>query len=69
MCPPRPASVSVKLLPEPEVPIWTWPLYMVLPVPVSMACHSVIFAPVLALVITCSWLGVPSSWRPPTTVS
>ncbi len=57
------------MLPDCEDPRVTWPLYIVLPVPVSTACHSVILAPVLALVTTCNSFGVPSCWSPPTTVS
>ncbi len=40
-----------------------------LPVPVSMASHPYSFSPVVASVTTCSSCGVPSCWKPPTTVS
>ncbi len=45
------------------------PEYTVLPVPVSMASHAYSFSPLVASVITCSSCGVPSCWKPPTTVS
>ena len=51
------------------VPRVTVPLYWLLPVPVSMASYWYSFLPVAASVMTCSSLGVPSSWRPLTTVS
>src|SRR5690606_26703833 len=38
-------------------------------VPFCTACHSYSFSPVVASVTTCSSCGVPSCWRPPTTVS
>ncbi len=45
------------------------PLYWVLPVPVLIAWYRYSSLPVVASVITWSWLGVPSSWRPRITVS
>ncbi len=63
-----PRVVSVRLY-VPEVLSVTVPLYSVLPVPVSMACHSYSFAPEVASVMTCRAFGVPSSCSPPTTVS
>ncbi len=52
-----------------EVPSSTLPLYSLVPAPFSMPWYSKIFLPVSASVMTCSWLGVPSFWKPPTTVS
>ncbi|MGX1404862.1 hypothetical protein RKD40_002475 [Streptomyces ambofaciens] len=66
---PRAVSVSVYDDPDCAVPSVTVPLYIVLPVPFSTAWYSYSLAPVAASVITCSSFGVPSSWRPPTTVS
>ncbi len=48
---------------------FTWPLYRVLPTPVSIAWYRYSSLPVMASVMTCSRLGVPSSWKPPITVS
>ena len=47
----------------------TLPEYWLLPVPVWIASHSYSFLPVCASVMTCSCCGVPSCWKPPTTVS
>ena len=54
--PPRAASVRLYVDPDCVVPSVTEPLYCVLPVPVSMACHSYSFSPVVASVTTCSSL-------------
>ncbi len=42
---------------------------MLVPAPFSIPWYWKIFLPVFASVMTCSWLGVPSFWKPPTTVS
>ncbi len=47
----------------------TVPLYELVPVPVSIVSSWKSLAPVLASVMTCSSLGVPSFWTPVTTVS
>ncbi|CAM5641697.1 hypothetical protein SAURM35S_09866 [Streptomyces aurantiogriseus] len=66
---PREASLSWYVEPDRPVPIVTVPLYWLWPVPVWMASHSYSFSPVCASVTTCSSCGVPSCWKPPTTVS
>ena len=55
--------------PDSVVPRVTWPLYSLLPMPVLIPWYSKSLAPVFASVMTCNWLGVPSSCRPPTTDS
>ncbi len=67
--PPRAVSFIWYEPPDPDVPMVTLPLYWLLPVPLLTPWNSKSFSPVFASVMTCSWLGVPSSWRPPTTVS
>jgi hypothetical protein len=67
--PPRVPSVSWYVEPDWVVFRVTEPEYSVLPVPVSMPWYWNSFLPVAASVMTCSWFGVPSSWRPPTIVS
>lgn len=68
---PRVPSVSWYVEPERVVSRLTVPEYRLLPVPVafSMPWYSKSFLPVAASVMTCSWFGVPSSWKPPTMVS
>ncbi len=66
---PRVGSVIEKFGAEPDVPTVTLPLYWVLPTPFSIPWYWKSLAPVVASVMTCSSLGVPSSWSPPTTVS
>ncbi len=58
---PRVGSVIEKFGAEPDVPMVTLPLYSLLPTPFSMPWYWKIRAPVVASVMTCSWLGVPSS--------
>ncbi len=66
---PRAPSVRLYVDPDRVVVRSTVPEYTVLPVPVSIASHSYSFSPVVASVTTCSSCGVPSCWKPPTTVS
>lgn len=67
--PPRVVSYSWYVEPDNVVFMLTVPLYWLLPVPVSMPSKRESSAPVVASVMTCSLLGVPSSWNPETTVS
>ena len=67
--PPRVPSVSWYVEPDSVVVRETVPEYRLLPVPFSMPWYLYSLAPVAASVMTCSSFGVPSSWRPPTTVS
>ncbi len=67
--PPRSPSVSSKPEPPLVVDSVTWPLYWLLPVPVSMASKLWSFLPVVASVMMCSRLGVPSFCTPSRTVS
>ncbi len=69
MWPPRPSSVSVNLLPSFLVPSSTLPLYSLSPLPVWISSYWKSFLPVLASVMTCSLLGVPSLATLVTTVS